>query len=55
MAETPKFKFWVNKRLYEIQKGETMERTVENMMRPENLAIEMKREGKWVPYEEVVE
>lgn len=53
MAETPKFKVWVNRRLYEIQQGETMEHSVEKMMAPENLLIEVKRDGKWVPESEV--
>lgn len=50
MAETPKFRVWLNRRLYEIQQGETMERTVEKMMAPENLLVEVKNaEGGWEP------
>lgn len=30
MTETPKFKFWLNKKLYEIQQGETMEKLLKN-------------------------
>jgi protein subunit release factor A len=52
MAETPKFKVWVNRRLYEIQQGESMEKTVERMMEPQNLVVEVKRDGKWVPEDE---
>lgn len=54
MAETPKFKVWVNRRLYEIQQGETMEETVEKMMAPENLVVEIKVDGKWVPESEAI-
>ncbi len=50
MAETPRFKVWVNRRLYEIQQGETMEQTVEKMMEPQNLLVEVKGpNGKWIP------
>lgn len=48
MAESPKFKFWVNKKLYELDHKETIEETVEKMMAPENLVIEVLKDGKWV-------
>jgi protein subunit release factor B len=54
LTETPKFKVWLNKKLYEIRQQETIEETVEKMMVPENLKIEMLEDDKWVPYEEKV-
>lgn len=49
LVKTPKFKVWLNKKLYEIQNEESMEAAVERSMSPENLRIEVKNEeGKWV-------
>jgi len=52
LTKTPKFKVWLNKKLYEIQQNETIEETVEKQMKAENLVVEMKKDGKWIPYEE---
>lgn len=53
LTETPKFKFWLNKRLYELQHEETMEEAVARQMAPENLVVEMLGDdGKWVEYKE---
>ena len=49
IVETPKFKFWLAKKLYEIQNNETVEQYVERQMAPENLIIEVMDDGKWVP------
>jgi len=47
MLETPKFKFWLAKKLYEIRQNETLEETVEKDLSPENLKFEIKKDGKW--------
>lgn len=48
LIESPKFKFWLAQRLYEIDKHETIEQTVEREMKPENLRYEIKdATGKW--------
>lgn len=43
LTETPKFKIWLAKKRYEISQHETMEQTVEKMMEPHNLEMEVKR------------
>jgi hypothetical protein len=48
MAHTPRFKLWLSRTLYEIQNRETIEQAVERSMAPENLVIEVKKDGKWV-------
>jgi protein subunit release factor A len=44
LCDTPKMKFWINSKVYEIRMGESMEaktqRWVEQQMKPENLKIE---------------
>lgn len=53
MTQTPKFKLWLSKKLYQIQNEETIEEAVERQMSPENLVIEVKNEeGKWIQYNE---
>lgn len=48
LQKSPKFKFWLAQRLYEIDKHETIEQTVEREMKPENLRYEIKdATGKW--------
>ena len=54
LTKTPKFKFWLNKKLYELQNKETIEEAVERQMAPENLIIEtLDENGKWIEYKEV--
>jgi protein subunit release factor B len=49
MTTHPKFKFWLARRLHEIESGETLEKEMERAMRPENLKIEVKNEqGQWI-------
>lgn len=48
LTNTTKFKLWVNRRVHEIIRGETIEQEVDRMMRPENLKVETKEKGKWV-------
>ncbi len=49
LLDQPKMKVWLNKKLYEIKNGVTLEEKVDKMMIRENLKIEVKDEnGKWV-------
>lgn len=48
MTQSPKFKMWLNKVAYEDSMGETMEETVERLMAPENITVQVKKDGKWV-------
>lgn len=54
LVENYKFKLWINRRAHEIIKGKTLEQEVEEMLKPENIKIEIKDEnGKWIEVEEV--
>ena len=48
LSETKDFKLWLNRRINEIETGETIEKQVEKAMSPENLKIEIKENGKWI-------
>lgn len=48
MVATPKFKLWLAKKRYEITELETIEDTVDRMMEPANLRVEVLKGGKWV-------
>jgi len=49
MSEHPKFKFWLARKLYEMEQGEKLEATIERDMALENLKFEIKDEnGKWI-------
>ncbi len=48
MTESPKFKFWLAGRLYEIQQGEKMEEEIDRSVNdPKNIKYEVKINGKW--------
>jgi len=48
LLKTPKMKFWISERIYEIRQKETLEQTVEKEMSPDNLRFEIKNaEGRW--------
>jgi len=52
LAASPKFRLWLNWVAYEITSGKTIEERVEEVMKPENLKIEMQDEnGKWIKEE----
>lgn len=53
MAESPKFKLWLNRQLW--FHGILPEQRVVQDMAPENLRIEGRRNGKWVPIEDTAE
>ena len=42
LTNTSKFKLWINKRVNEINRGETIEQEVERMMETENLKVEVR-------------
>lgn len=48
LLKDPRMKFWLAKKVYEVKQGETIERTVEQSMTPENLKYEVKNAlGQW--------
>lgn len=47
LIRTPQMKFWISRRLREIETGKTIEQEVEESMKPENLKIEILVDGKW--------
>ena len=49
LINSPKFKIWCNRKVCEVLEGGTIEEKVKEMMRPENLKIEVLDENsKWV-------
>ena len=48
LINNAKFKLWYNRKAHEILSGKRIKDTVEKMMRPENLRIEVKNDGKWI-------
>ena len=49
MTETLKFRLWMNRVVYEITSGETIEEKVDKQMNSKNLKIEIVDEdGRWV-------
>jgi hypothetical protein len=49
LVEDPKFTIWLNRQLWNKIKPEQQ---VEQDIRPSNLKVEGKKDGKWVPIEE---
>lgn len=48
MVDSPKFKFWLARRLHEIRNEETLEETIAQETRNEHLQFEVKnKEGQW--------
>jgi protein subunit release factor B len=47
LSQSPKFKMWVNSAVLELETGKTIEERVEEAMKPENLEIEVKVNGRW--------
>ena len=48
LVKTPQMKFWIARRLHEIEQGETVEQEVAREMDPKNLKVEIRVDGKWV-------
>jgi len=47
MTESVKFKMWVNRVCAEINTGKTIDQRVDEMMKPENIKVEVNEGGKW--------
>lgn len=47
MVDHPSFRFWVHERLREMETGKSVEARVEEWMKPSNLIVEGKTDGKW--------
>lgn len=48
LTKTPKMKWWIEQKLYEIRENETLEETIERETTDENLKFEIKdSDGKW--------
>lgn len=47
LLTNPKFKVWHNRKVNEVIAQKTLEETVDDLMKPENLKIEAKENGKW--------
>lgn len=48
LREHPKFKVWLNRKLFEIRERETLEQSVDRETTPDTLKIEIKNErGQW--------
>lgn len=48
MTETVEFKLWLNREIMVRDGIKTPEERVDEDLRPENLRVEVKRDGKWV-------
>jgi protein subunit release factor A len=49
MTQHARFKFWLARRLYEIQQQETLEETIERETQPEFLKLEIKNQNdQWI-------
>lgn len=49
LTKHPKFKVWMNRRIYEITGGKTIEQRVEEQMAPQKIKMEVTDEqGRWV-------
>lgn len=47
MLETPKFKVWLSKKLFEIREKQTIEEEIEKTLTVDKLKFEIKQNGKW--------
>lgn len=52
LTNTIKFKLWVNKKVYEINSGKTIDERVNEKMNKKNIKVETKVNGKWIVKEE---
>ena len=53
LVESPLFKAWFNKKVYETLSEETIEEKVRKAVSPENIKVEVKVNGVWKAVEEV--
>ena len=47
LVKHPKFKIWHNRIAYEVLSGKSINELVDEMMKPENIKIEVKKDNKW--------
>jgi protein subunit release factor B len=53
LAAHPKFRVWLNRKVFELKAHETAEQAVERLMAPENILVEVQDgQGRWVKAEE---
>ena len=53
LAKTDKFKIWLNRKLYDVDKLEReMEEKLERSMNEENLKVEVRKDSKWMKMSE---
>jgi hypothetical protein len=48
LISSAKFKIWHARKVYNLLSGKTIEQRVDEDMRPANLKVEIKEDGKWV-------
>jgi hypothetical protein len=48
-VKNPKFKLWVNNKVFDLDNKVDIEKAVDELMRPENIKVEIKdEEGNWI-------
>lgn len=47
LLATPKMKFWLNKKLFEVRERQTMEESIEKDTTDDKLRFEVMKDGKW--------
>jgi len=52
MAESKPFQAWIRMVASELITGKSVEDRVEEAMQPDNLKIEVRKDGKWEPYDD---
>ena len=50
LSKLPKFKVWLYRKCQEIIDGKTIEEKVDEMLKDENLKIEVKDKDEWIDY-----
>jgi len=54
LVKNPKFMVWWKRRVWEIDNKKTVEQVVNEALSPENIRVEVMKDGKWVPWDEGV-
>ena len=47
IQEQAYFKVWLTKKIHETLSGKKLDKIVEEMVKPQNIKVETKRDGKW--------
>ncbi len=53
MARSAKFEQWIARKVAELDKQQTIEQRVDEMMKPENIRLEVKQNKKWIVVDEL--